>query len=123
MIIYEIRNNDELYGKYENLNELIEDYNELVKIHNSDSIKIDSYEILSEFQSEERMITLTRHEILTLKFYLARKTQDRLREKENWFKFSIDDDGMILYEKMLSNLFYVEREIKDIESILEKLGY
>lgn len=123
MIIYEIRNNDELYRKYEDLNELVEDYNELVKVHNSDSIKIDSYEILSEFQSEEKTITLTRHEILTLKCYLARTTQNRLREKENWLSVSKDIDGSILYEKMLSNSLYVEREIKDIESILEKLGY
>lgn len=121
MVVYEIRKNDELYGKYEDLNEMVEDYNELVKVHNSDSIKIDSYEVLNEFQSEERMITLTRHEAMTLTFYLARNVKVREAEKEDWLSASKDSDGAILYNKMLSNSLYVEREIKDIENILSKL--
>lgn len=123
MIIYEIRKNDELYGKYEDLNELIEDYNELVKVHNSDSIKIDSHEVLSEFQKEERTITLTNREISSLRFYLRRNTEERKISKNNWFQFSKGDDEKIIYEKMLSNSLYVEREARDLESILLKLDY
>lgn len=123
MVIYVIRKNDEVYGKFENLNELVEHYNDLIELYGSDSIKIDSYEVLNEFQREERTITLTNQEVITLKFYLARTTQERKKEMENWFKFSKNDDEKILHEKMLSNSLYVEREIRDIESILSKLDY
>ena len=123
MVVYEIRKNDELYGKYDDLNELVNHYNDLIELYGSNSIKIDSYEVLNEFQREERTITLTNQEVITLKFYLARTTQERKKEMENWFKFSKNDDEKILHKKMLSNSFYVEREIRDIESILSKLDY
>ena len=123
MVIYEIRKNDELYGKFENLSELIEHYNDLIELYGTDSIKIDSHEVLSEFQKEERTITLTNREISSLKFYLRRNTEERKISKDNWFQFSKGDDEKIIYEKMLSNSLYVEREARDLESILLKLDY
>lgn len=121
MVIYEIRKNDELYGEFEDLNELIEHYNDLIELYGSDSVKIDSYEVLSEFQKEERTITLTNREISSLRFYLRRNTEERKISKDNWFQFSKGDDEKIIYEKMLSNSLFVERETRDIESILSKL--
>ncbi len=123
MVIYEIRKNGELYGKFENLNELIEHYNDLIEQYGTDSIKIDSHEVLSEFQKEERTITLTNREISSLRFYLRRNTEERKISKDNWFQFSKGDDEKIIYEKMLSNSLYVEREARDLESILLKLDY
>lgn len=121
MVIYEIRKNDELYGEFEDLNELTEHYNDLIELYGSDSVKIDSYEVLSEFQKEERTITLTNREISSLRFYLRRNTEERKISKDNWFQFSKGDDEKIIYEKMLSNSLFVERETRDIESILSKL--
>lgn len=121
MVIYEIRKNDELYGEFEDLNELIEHYNDLIELYGSDSVKIDSYEVLNEFQKEERTITLTNREISSLRFYLRRNTEERKISKDNWFQFSKGDDEKIIYEKMLSNSLFVERETRDIESILSKL--
>lgn len=123
MVIYEIRKNDELYGEFEDLNELIEHYNDLIELYGSDSVKIDSYEVLSEFQKEERTITLTNREISSLRFYLRRNTEERKISKDNWFQFSKGDDEKIIYEKMLSNSLFVERETRDIESILSKLDF
>ena len=121
MVIYEIRINDELYGEFEDLNELIEHYNDLIELYGSDSVKIDSYEVLSEFQKEESTITLTNREISSLRFYLRRNTEERKISKDNWFQFSKGDYEKIIYEKMLSNSLFVERETRDIESILSKL--
>ena len=121
MVIYEIRKNDKLYGEFEDLNELTEHYNDLIELYGSDSVKIDSYEVLSEFQKEERTITLTNREISSLRFYLRRNTEERKISKDNWFQFSKGDDEKIIYEKMLSNSLFVERETRDIESILSKL--
>lgn len=123
MVIYEIRKNDELYGEFEDLNELIEHYNDLIELYGSDSVKINSYEVLNEFQKEERTITLTNREISSLRFYLRRNTEERKISKDNWFQFSKGDDEKIIYEKMLSNSLFVERETRDIESILSKLDF
>lgn len=122
MFIYEVKKDDKLVGRFRDFGHTVHLYNRLINEFGSDSVKIEFYEQLDQFQEEEITIKLTRDEISYLLFYLARNTQSRKKESQELLNFAKDEEsGIIFSYRAYENGIYMQREEEVLRSIIEKI--